>query len=529
MISEFMIFGCGNYGKLALDAIGEDNCKCFIDNDSKYAYSVKYGKNVIPFDIAKKEGLFEKFWVVVGVSEHTAMCIAEQLINNHINKFVFLDELELINELSELEITVLHLEKLTDYYRTKNQLTEKKLNFIRNNIDVRSINTCKGYYRKRQMDKLKFAVDFLEELKDIQVIPFLICGNLLGKFRHNGFIPWDDDIDFGVMRDEYDKLIAYCQSKYRVAIYEGLVCDVNAQMKFESDEISKQQGIVLIIFPEHIQLNYGDSLINRVCVDFFCFDRFDDVDFSVYQQLLTETENLIKDVKTASEKNLIIKTQLCKANKFINSEGKNIYFSIDSCLAFIGENEEWIPSDVIFPLQEIEYEGYKLSAPADIEKYLKYEYKDYMNIPSDCGVSNHDYVNDYFSHNFISVEFYITNIEEIELFMPVYEQLRNRGIYARYILEDENINIAGKEINYDLVNKALQNFELEYVEFCNIDADFAITTNDAKVLGEYRCAKKIKIEKNKGDISLNNLYTGFDYVCESIDECINLVIGNEDK
>lgn len=48
---------------------------------------------------------------------------------------------------------------------------------------------------------------FEETCKKLELNYFLVCGSALGAARHGGFIPWDDDFDVGMYREDYNKFL----------------------------------------------------------------------------------------------------------------------------------------------------------------------------------------------------------------------------------------------------------------------------------------------------------------------------------
>ena len=67
--------------------------------------------------------------------------------------------------------------------------------------------------RKLQLCELECLKEIKRICNENSIPYFLIGGTLIGAVRHKGFIPWDDDVDVGMLRKDYDRFLEIAEKK----------------------------------------------------------------------------------------------------------------------------------------------------------------------------------------------------------------------------------------------------------------------------------------------------------------------------
>ncbi len=264
-------------------------------------------------------------------------------------------------------------EHMTSEYRLQRRidsLEDKLLLLMDNSLDITKIKPATGRMRLRQ----EISVQILRIVDAVATrngIPYwLDFGTLLGAIRHQGFVPWDDDIDISMPRDAMNEFIAHKDELPKcIVVTTDTVLDFKAQRLLHVYE--ERSGCFLDIFPY-------DLVKGAICSS-------------------GEETEWARLHKTAFDEAAIAERHGCLF-KFRDEwmaahpkgEGDIDGFAVGLDYA----NATWNYRNVleiskVFPLHRMEYEGYRLNVPADADACLRQIFGDYMRFPTDVGTQKH--------------------------------------------------------------------------------------------------------------------------------------------
>lgn len=270
---------------------------------------------------------------------------------------------------------------------------------------------------EKNMDNKKNEITSLDELKslEVEILDYIveICnklnlkywlayGTLIGAIRHKGFIPWDDDIDICMLREDYEKLQDYLiqnpDKKFELMSYKNNKNYVYPFMKvinnetylLESDILTdSKMGIYVDIFPIDGH-NDDESIRNKMtklikkrqlsCYTFYGIYNENSIISTIIRNLcvivfsLTNTRKYVEKID-----------KLAMSRKVENSEFADYVICKDMKKPVM--KKEWFDKTM-----NHEFCGKMYKVPVEYDKILRTDYGDYMQLPPlDKQVTHHSF------------------------------------------------------------------------------------------------------------------------------------------
>ncbi|MCR0263982.1 LicD family protein [[Clostridium] innocuum] len=253
------------------------------------------------------------------------------------------------------------------------------------------------FYDIKRLQKIQ--LDILKDIdifcKKYNITYYITMGTLLGAIRHGGFIPWDDDIDIDMMRDDYDKFnelfLKENQEKYFLQNYltDKQYFNINytkirlnntKRVGFNMDNIDQHHGISIDVFPiDKVSENKKDRFRQRRKIRILTY-------LAVAKAGYTSTKTKKRDKLFLKLIHILLTPfsmySLGKILEKIKTEQNNTNTDLVARTHYIKGGETVVFNKEIYgkPAQ-LYFEKTRFPAPNQYIKFLEQVYGDYLQLP----------------------------------------------------------------------------------------------------------------------------------------------------
>ena len=244
-----------------------------------------------------------------------------------------------------------------------------------------------------EIDILK---EFVSVCNKLNLRYYIIAGTLIGAIRHGGFIPWDDDIDIAMPRDDYEKFISQGQALLPSYLFIQ-TSKTDPEYAFNYAKIRNSNTTFMEESNRNLHINSG------VFVDIFVLDNFPEgilrrkyIMFKdkVYLTAIGKVfyrKSISKGLRLRQRiTDLLFKSPYDARNKrerYISSFKKS---ALVHNFSSIYSEKEIVPWQWYGEGVAVDFEGIKVNAPAEYDLLLRHIYGDYMKLPpEEKRVSHH--------------------------------------------------------------------------------------------------------------------------------------------
>ncbi|HAZ96285.1 LicD family protein [uncultured Treponema sp.] len=233
---------------------------------------------------------------------------------------------------------------------------------------------------------LKILDDFDIFCRENNIEYSLAYGTLLGAVRHKGFIPWDDDLDVMMTRENYNKFLSLFKNNEKYTLQKEQIdyplyfsklrknrTAFIENIKYRKPYRNIHQGVFIDIFPAD---KVSKNSVSRLLQIFFS-------NILISQSLFLrgyQTKNILKHLFMFASSLFVP----CRKAMFRFTEKFNFDSDYDYYCCFFGETKKiFINRDWMNFLERREFNGGGYTCMTNPEKYLELAYGDWKQLPSE--------------------------------------------------------------------------------------------------------------------------------------------------